>query len=116
MKIYELDEIPEHLKITDFDNFFNIYNVDGNVQYNFNSTLYLNTTSNILKDFILTHRMHWPLISYKIYGTPRLAWLLMKLNNVQAKEIFIVREAAETIKYIPIEYVQQNILQVLNGI
>lgn len=116
MKIFELTDLPEYLRITDFDNFFSIYDIDGNIQYNLNETLYINVDESILKDFTLTTNMHWPLISYKIYGTTRLAWLLMKLNKVDAINVFKIRDAAETIKYIPIEYVQQNILQPINGV
>lgn len=115
MKIFELDEVPEHLKITDFENFFNIYNVNGKNQYNLNSTMYLNVSENLLEKYILTHDMHWPLISYKIYGTPRLAWILLKINNIQTSDIFKIRNASETIKYIPIHYIQQDILQQING-
>lgn len=115
MKIFELEEVPEYLKITDFENFFNIYNVKENAQFNLNSTLYLNIQDNLLEKYILTHNMHWPLISYKIYGTTRLVWLLLKINNIQTKDIFKIRMAAETIKYLPIQYVQQDIIQQLNG-
>lgn len=47
--------------------------------------------------------MHWTLISYKIYGTTRLAWLLLKLNNVQTKDIFKIINAGESIVYFPKE-------------
>lgn len=115
MKIYELEQSPDYLKITDFENFFNIFDINGNVQYNLNSTLYFNISDDILEDYTLSTNAHWPLISYQIYGTTRLAWLLLKINKIQTKDIFKIRCAAETIKYIPIQYVQQNILQQING-
>lgn len=58
--------------------------------------------------------MHWPLISYIIYGTTRLAWLLMKLNNVDVKDMFTPKCASETVKYVNKETLPQ-LVKVING-
>lgn len=96
-------------KFTDLDNFFSIYEYNGNYNYNLNSTIYLNINESLLKKYVLTCDMYWPLISYKIYETTRLAWLLMKLNNVEAKDVFKKIKATTTIKYIDTNYVQEII-------
>ena len=49
--------------------------------------------------------MHWTLISYKIYGTTRLAWLLWKANNVQMADTFKVKMPGDIVYYLPRENV-----------
>ena len=44
--------------------------------------------------------MQWTTISYNVYGTTRLAWLLMKLNGVWGKDIFKPVIAGQTIRYL----------------
>ena len=58
--------------------------------------------------------MHWPLISYVIYGTTRLAWLLMKLNGVGPEQAFMPKRAADPVKYIGKEQLPQ-IIKAING-
>ena len=50
--------------------------------------------------------MHWTLISYKIYGTTRLAWLLWKVNNVPIADTFKAKQPGDIIYYLPKDYVQ----------
>lgn len=89
------------LKITDFENIFNIYqDKKGNYFYNLNSSLYLDIADDTLLSYICDYDMQWPLLSYKIYGTTRLAWLLMKINNVKPKDVFKLVKAGDTIKYL----------------
>lgn len=73
----------------DLDNMFKIH-VDkkNNLVFNLNETMYLEIPNTKLKTFVPDHPLHWPTISYKIYGTTRLAWLLMKLNGVKAYNLF----------------------------
>jgi len=44
--------------------------------------------------------MFWPLISYNLYKTTRLAWVLMKINNVQVEDMFKPILAGKTVAYI----------------
>lgn len=103
MKIKEFtaDE-RSYLKMTDLENFFNVYlDKNGNYVYNLNASIYFQIDSSQLADYVLQHDAHWTLISYKIYGTTRLAWLLMKLNHVDAVNVFDKKHASDIIKYIP---------------
>lgn len=108
MKLYDLDldESHNYLKITDLENWFNVH-VDkrDNTVFDLNRTIYINVDPSALPDFICDHEMHWPLISYKIYGTTRLAWLLWKINRVEADSIFIAKLPGEKVKYLPKQYV-----------
>lgn len=108
MKLYDLDlnEANDYLKITDLENWFDVF-VDkrGNTVFDLNRTIYLNADPAALPDFICDHEMHWPLISYKIYGTTRLAWLLWKINKVSATQIFNAKQPGDKVKYLPKKYV-----------
>lgn len=94
-----LDE--DWLKITDLENAFDVtQKQDGKYFYNLNETVYLDVDSDRLSEFVCDSRMHWPLISYRIYGTTRLAWLLTKLNRVEARDMFSAKEPGETVLYL----------------
>ena len=102
-------------KITDFDHFFKVY-IDkrGNYMYNLNETLYFDIAEdNNLPVYTTTHPMQWPLISYKIYQTTRLAWLLMKLNDVDITNVFDTIPSGKEIRYLPMDSVQ-SILSDIN--
>jgi hypothetical protein len=58
--------------------------------------------------------MHWPLISYKLYGTTRLVWLLWKLNDIEPTNIFDIKYPGDKILYLPKEYVD-NIVSTINN-
>ena len=74
----------------DVESVFNIHeDLRGNIVFNLNETTYFNVPKNMLKAKILDHPLHWSTISYEIYGTTRLAWFLLKLNNIPTKNLFI---------------------------
>ena len=102
------------LKSSDLENLFPVFSAKLNrYMYNLNMSLYVDVDPEKLSTFTLQHDMHWPLISYHIYGTTRLAWLLQKVNNVSTKDIFKVRCAAEKIKYLEKDQVAR-IINLLN--
>lgn len=110
------DNKTDWLKITDFENFFNLYeDHKNNIVYNLNSTLYMNIPKEYIQIYKCVGIMTWPLISYTIYKTTRLTWLLMKINNVKADAIFEHKQAGEDILYIPKDDVQ-TIIADLNSI
>lgn len=90
MKLKDLDkDLQKDYKIADLENMFNIYaDQYGNYVFNLNNTVYLNISRANLKVFVADHKIHWPVISYKLYGTTRLAWLLLKINKVKTKDVF----------------------------
>lgn len=95
------DNRDEIVKFTDLENFFNVYQ-DKNAYYffNLNSTIYLDIPPERLKTFTCQHDMHWSIISYKLYDTVRLAWLLMKVNNITPDMVFSIVPAGAEIKYL----------------
>ena len=102
----EIDNYYDIVKMTDLEHMFNIYeDQHENYKYNLNITLYVDALSYDIH--VLNHDLQWPTISYQLYGTTRLAWLLMKLNNVDAAHVFDFVKAGDKVKYIPNNYVQQ---------
>lgn len=91
----------ESVKFTDLENFFNIYQ-DKNSYYKFNinSTVYIDVPPSRLKTYKCQHDMHWPTISYQIYGTVHLAWVLMKVNNITPDISFEIVPAGSEVKYL----------------
>jgi hypothetical protein len=107
MKIANLDST---IDITDLENFFEIYeDSQKNYRYNLNETIYINIDKSDCEEYRLTTEAFWPLISYKIYQTTRLAWLLMKINNVEGNQIFDKKKPGDIIYYLPKETVEQII-------
>lgn len=89
------------VKFTDLENFFNVYQ-DENAYYHFNlnSTVYLSVPPSRLKSYACQHDLHWPTISYNLYGTVRLAWVLMKINNITPDISFNIVPAGSVVKYL----------------
>ncbi len=109
------DDINKNLKITDLENIFELYqDKRGNLVFDLNSTLYINVDKSTLPEFTCNHQMQWTLISYKIYGTTRLAWLLWKINDVGIENIFETKQPGDKIKYLPKQYVD-NIVSNINN-
>ena len=98
MKTYDILDRPNFFKITDLENFFKV-SVDKNNAYvfNLNETLVFDVDKSRLTAFVCDQYMHWPLLSYKIYGTTRLAWLLMKINKVSANDMFKIKNPGDII-------------------
>lgn len=95
------DPGQEVLTFVDFENSLNIYqDKDDFYFYNLNSTIYLDVPNEMLKSFVCQHDLHWPTISYHIYGTVRLAWVLMKLNNITPNIAFEIVPAGSVVKYL----------------
>jgi hypothetical protein len=106
MKLEDIDS--DNVKVTDLETMFSVYlDKRGNYALNLNEGLYLSFNQSNLPHVKLDHDLFWTTISYKIYGTTRLAWLLMKLNNVQASQIFDIQRTGTDIYYIPKESVNR---------
>lgn len=112
----DLDDLD--LKTTDFENTLNVYQDDrANWHYNLNMTAKVQVDSSLLKTYKCTCDCHWPIISYNIYGTTRLAWLLMQLNDINISNVFHPILAGDEVKYIDKSYVRTivNSLQDYNA-
>ena len=95
------------LKITDFENGLNVYQDNrGNWFYNLNQTTKFEIDESLLLEYTCTYDSHWPLIAYNIYGSARLAWMLMRLNNVTTANVFQPIFAGQKIKYIDKAYLR----------
>ena len=108
MKLVDIDtnEFDSILKIHDLENMFDVFR-DAHLKnvFNLNKTLYINVDVDQLPEFICDHEMQWTLVSYKLYGTTRLAWLLWKINGVDASNIFKNLQPNDRVKYLPTNYV-----------
>ena len=114
MKVKDVIDDAGWLKITDLDNFFTVH-IDnrGNYMYNLNEGVYIDVPDSMTNVFICDQKMHWPLISYKLYGTTRLAWLLMKINKVGADQMFDAKYPTDEIKYIDKDMIQ-SVIKTIN--
>ena len=104
ISLMQLDnsDINASLKISDLENIFGVYqDKRGNLVYDLNQTLYINVDKSSLPIFICDCDMQWTLISYKIYGTTRLAWLLWKINDISLENIFDTKHPGDQILYLP---------------
>ena len=110
------DQVPDYWKTTDLENLFDInQNNKGYNIFNLNENIYLDIPEHLISIYTCQYNeMHWPLISYVIYGTTRLAWLLMKINNVKIEEMFLPKRSSENIKYIDKDFIPE-IIKVING-
>jgi hypothetical protein len=59
MKLNDLDDIDKsYLRITDFENYFNIYqDRQNNYYYNLNSTMYINVAEDALLSYTCNHEL-----------------------------------------------------------
>ena len=101
MKIDEADK-DANTKVTDLEHMFSVF-IDrrGNYSFNLNETVYLSDVrKSELPHLTIDHDYYWTTISYRIYGTTRLAWLLMKVNGVRAENIFDIVPRGTAIYYL----------------
>ena len=115
MKIKDINDrnLEKVLKTTDFEQFFDVYlDKYGNYSYNLNKGLYFKFDDHLLPSYECKHQMFWPLISFQLYGTTRLAWLLMKLNGVKEDDLFVPKEPGDLVKYVSQEQIQYIIEEI----
>ncbi len=102
LKAIDLKTLSLKPEQEDLENLFTVH-VDkkGNYVYNLNRGLQFQINDDAdLQTYVVTHPMHWPLASYQIYQTTRLAWLLMMLNGVDAKSMFKKWQPGDIVKYL----------------
>ena len=81
---------------------------------NINSSFYaVNLPDEILSAYVCPSDMRWPSISYNIYGTTRLAWLLMKINGVRGAAIFREVRSGFAVKYLDMSRYVNKILSLI---
>ena len=84
------------------DKYFSLFiDEEGRWQYNLNSTVYIvDIPDEVCEWYTCPTDMHWPTISNIKYGSPRLAWFLMKLNGVRDQNIFNPIKAGTRVRYL----------------
>ena len=110
MKLKNIDfkDGDKSRRITDFEHFFEVYlDRHGNYAFNLNQALYFRFDPAKLQKYQCKHDMFWPLISYNLYKTTRLAWVLMKVNNVDVDSMFKPVLAGQSVSYISKDTIQQ---------
>lgn len=101
------NEYIEQISYVDLENSFNVsQDDDGFYKFNLNSTVVIDPDGDY-KYFEVMQDMQWPLISYKIYGDTREAWMLMKINEVGFDDVFKPVKAGTKIKYLETTQLQQ---------
>jgi hypothetical protein len=92
MKTTDVDELKNFVAKKDMANIFHIYedtslDIDNAWVYNVMRALYIMNLKDIPKSFFSYHKVMeketWNMISYKLYGTVELWWLLLKLNEIK---------------------------------
>jgi len=79
----EIDELPR-LTEEKYENIFHVYETDGKFFYNLLQTLDVpkNLPAHYYGSYEVGHGDTWPVISYKVYNTTHLYWLILEANNI----------------------------------
>lgn len=77
------------------------YKIGNSAVCNLNSSIVIEAEPAAFEIFHLTTSMFWPQISYLIYETTGLAWLLQRLNHTLTTNCFAKVEAPNHIRYLP---------------
>jgi hypothetical protein len=100
-----------------YENLFNVYQ-DTNSRYFYNILSKVNFPADISEAYynvyvIPENNMPYTYLSYKLYGTIMLWWLVCAVNNIQNPVYYLT--AGTTIKYLKPEYVRLIISQTSNS-
>lgn len=111
----EISNLPTITNIR-YENIFRVYqeNVNGKAFYWYNITNKINLPtqidSNTVSTIVVDRKISWTSLSYVLYGTIYLWYLLYMLNKTKSK--FFV-SAGETITYIQVQYIS-SIINAIN--
>jgi nucleoid-associated protein YgaU len=84
MKQNSITDLP-NLRSENYENIFNVYtDTDGHYYYNLLQTITLpdNLPDGYFNSYNILHGDTWPYISYKVYNTPNMWWLILQVNNI----------------------------------
>lgn len=119
MKAHEIDELKNYVSKKDIATMFNVYpdesiSKKNHYIYNIMRTLYIINLKDIPKSFFKYYTVKrgdtWNLISYTLYGTVELYWLVMKLNEV--KDPTFEPQVGKFLRYVS----KENINQILDAL
>jgi len=99
-----------------YENIFNVYQNNAD-QYYYNILAKVNFPTDIEEAYydtfiVQTDTQSWTNISYQIYGTILLWWLVCSVNNIQNPVFF--PKAGTTLKYLKPAYARAVIAQITN--
>ncbi len=96
----------KNIDYADIENSFNVATDEfGNYYFNLNTTIVIEPGTEY-KLYDLKQDLAWPLVSYKLYGTTRAAWILMKINEVKFEDVFKPVKSGTKIKYLDTNQIQ----------
>lgn len=84
MKQNEIETLPR-LDQEHMENIFNVYREDdGMMYYNLLQSVSFpqNLPSNLFTQYTLSHGDTWPYVSFKVYNSPNLWWVILLANNI----------------------------------
>lgn len=108
----QVAQLPK-LQSTRYENIFKVYfNEDNLPFYNLNRSISFpnNLDPSLYSVVIYDTPTHWPIVSYRLYQTIYLWWMITEVNNIQNP--FILPEPGTPIRYIKPEYVQYVLGQI----
>ncbi|MEO6584422.1 MAG: hypothetical protein ABIO05_08865 [Ferruginibacter sp.] len=109
------DNIPDLSNLDDYsyENIFSVYERDGMYFYNLLNTITFPTEINPLlySNYIVNGNLSWQLLSYKLYGTIKLWWVICAVNQIQNP--LIIPPAGTTLKILTANAVAE-VLKKLN--
>lgn len=85
MKQNEIADLP-NIKNENYENIFNIFTDDDDrYYYNILQTVAfpLNLPAGYFNEYNITYGDTWPFISYKVYNTPNIWWIILLANNIK---------------------------------
>ena len=84
MKQNQIKDLTK-LKNENFENIFNVYQTEnGLYYYNLLQTIEFpqNLPPTFFKPYTIAYGDTWPFISFKVYGSPNLWWVILLANNI----------------------------------
>jgi len=80
----KIKDLPK-LASDNYENIFQIYQ-DENERYYYNILQNINIPTNLpggyYNEYLIKYGDTWPLISYRVYETPNLWWIVLAANNI----------------------------------
>jgi hypothetical protein len=114
-QVDELDNLNSNL----YENIFNVNLIDGDIKdfyfYNIlNKVVFPDDISDeYITDVVLNTDKPWTTLSYELYGTIQLWWVIVLLNN---PDYIFKAQAGTTYKFIKHRYINAVLQQISNNI
>jgi hypothetical protein len=107
-----IQDLPK-LKKTNYENIFNLYlDENGRYYYNLLQSIIIpqNLPEGYYEEYDVEYGDTWPFISYKIYGSPNIWWIITDVNAI--RDATKLPEPGIKIKILKMEYVKSILNQI----